>query len=177
MIIRTPTGRIFDGDYEVIKNNSGEGYVTGTEITGSYVISENSNVYVMASYLRGRVKTYPFSSPEQVEEPIDRMMPLMISLGYLWSGSSYRKPEFEITSRYAAKQDDLSTRDSNDTSRIPPGGTPEYLVLDLRYGFMLTDNLKINLVADNLLNKDYRVHGSGTNMPGRNFIVNMSLNF
>ena len=71
----------------------------------------------------------------------------------------------------AAKADRLSTRDKKDTQRIPPGGTPGYAVFDINGVWNITDDLGLSLSLENILDKDYRIHGSGVNEPGRNFIA------
>jgi len=71
----------------------------------------------------------------------------------------------------AAKADKLSTRDAGDTSRIPPGGTPGYVVADLRAGWQAAPGLSLSLAIENVTDEDYRVHGSGVNEPGRNLVL------
>ena len=75
---------------------------------------------------------------------------------------------------YAAEADRLSTRDVADTSRIPPGGTPDYLVFHLRGGLWL-GRVRLHAGLENLTDEDYRVHGSGLNMPGRNLVFGISV--
>ena len=77
----------------------------------------------------------------------------------------------------AAKADKLSTRDEADTSRIPPGGTPGYVVYDLRAGWDITQDLSVSVAVENVGDEDYRVHGSGINEPGRNFVLAADVTF
>ena len=69
---------------------------------------------------------------------------------------------------------ELSTRDEGDTSRIPPGGTPGYVVFDLRGGYQVSESLSLHAALENILDEDYRIHGSGQNMPGRNVIFSVA---
>ena len=64
-----------------------------------------------------------------------------------------------------AKADDLSLKDETDHSRIPDNGTPGYALLGLRGGNSLGERTSVTLVAENLGDEDYRVHGSGLNGP------------
>ncbi|MEN8783832.1 MAG: TonB-dependent receptor, partial [Akkermansiaceae bacterium] len=68
----------------------------------------------------------------------------------------------------ATTQDKLSSLAASDTQRIPVGGTPRYVVASLYGGWQVSDSLQLNLALENLTDKDYRIHGSGQNMPGRN---------
>jgi hemoglobin/transferrin/lactoferrin receptor protein len=73
----------------------------------------------------------------------------------------------------AGSQDKLSTRDQADTDRIPPGGTPGYETLTIRGGWQFSERLKMSVSLDNLLNEDYRTHGSGLNEAGRNLVISI----
>ena len=68
-----------------------------------------------------------------------------------------------------SKADKLALRDITDTRRIPPGGTPGFTVLGIRGAVQLRPKrARLLFGIDNLTDKDYRIHGSGQNMPGRN---------
>ena len=74
-------------------------------------------------------------------------------------------------------QDKLSARDAGDTQRIPPGGTPGYLVASVRTGVQVTENLELNAALENITDEDYRIHGSGVNQPGINAIIGGKLSW
>ena len=97
-------------------------------------------------------------------------MPMHLWLGSRWQpvGADYW---LEGLASIAEGQYELSSRDASDTDRIPPGGTPGYTVLTLRGGWQATDSLSVSIALENLTDKNYRVHGSGLNEPGRNLIV------
>ena len=71
----------------------------------------------------------------------------------------------------AGKQDALSSGDKQD-SRISPGGTPEWAILNTRLQYAFR-NLNINMGVQNLFDKAYRVHGSGIDGVGRSFWVSL----
>ncbi len=77
----------------------------------------------------------------------------------------------------AGKADKLSTRDEADTDRIPAGGTPGYAILSLRGGWYVSDDWRVSIAAENILDENYRVHGSGLNEPGRNLLVTLLRRF
>jgi hemoglobin/transferrin/lactoferrin receptor protein len=83
----------------------------------------------------------------------------------------------EVQVVMADEADRLSTRDKGDTQRIPPGGTPGYGIVNLRAGWSPADNIDLTLSLENLLDHDYRIHGSGSNMPGFNAIFAASVRF
>lgn len=78
--------------------------------------------------------------------------------------------------RWADRQDRLSVTDKSD-ARIPPGGTPGYVVVDLRAGFRFRGHLVLSLSFDNIFDAAYRVHGSSINGPGRGVSAGLSVGY
>ena len=68
--------------------------------------------------------------------------------------------------RWAAAQTRLAASDASDP-RIPRGGTPGYGLVELRAGWRYQSWLQIGLVAHNLGDVAYKVHGSSIVGPGR----------
>jgi outer membrane receptor protein involved in Fe transport len=75
----------------------------------------------------------------------------------------------EFTVEAADNQDKLADADKTD-SRFPPGGTPGWTAYHLRCGWDVTDALTLTLAVENITDKEYRIHGSGVNEPGRNVV-------
>lgn len=174
-IVRFPTGNVNGaGEFEITKDNVGDGYVYGIELSGSWRFAEHWTVLGNAAYQDGRVETFPTSAQVVAEEPIDRLMPFTARLGLRWEDA---RDWVELDSVFADDADRLSTRDQSDTSRIPPGGTPAYGVLHLRAGRRVTEDVTVYLGLQNVLDEDYRVHGSGSNMPGRGVLVGLDVSF
>jgi hemoglobin/transferrin/lactoferrin receptor protein len=92
-------------------------------------------------------------------------MPLMGNIGIRWV---HPEGKFWVEGiiNAASKADRLSTRDKADTNRIPPGGTPSYIVPSLRGGWQANEHLQLTLALENLTDTEYRIHGSGVNEPG-----------
>lgn len=175
MIVRTPTGRIIDGEHEVTKKNAGDGYIQGIELDGHYRFWHDFTMFGIFSWIDGKVETYPTSEAKLTKEYIDRLMPPTGKFGLRWN--STKKYWIEGSCTIAAKADKLSSRDQSDTSRIPPGGTPGYTVFDIHTGWNFSDYLTASLSIENINNKDYRIHGSGINEPGRNIIIALKTTF
>src|SRR5690606_31949238 len=68
--------------------------------------------------------------------------------------------------RWARAQTRLAPQDRVD-ARIPRGGTPGYVVFDVRAGWRFRDRVLLSLVFENVADTAYRHHGSSTNGPGR----------
>ncbi len=174
-IVRFPTGNTnASGEFEITKDNVGEGYVLGVELGVAWTFRPAWTLFGDATWIEGKVETFPTAAQVKSEEYIDRLMPLTTRLGVRWErGGTWA----ELATALVADADRLSTRDEGDTSRIPPGGTPGYGVVHLRAGRRLAEQVEVSVAVDNVLDEDYRVHGSGQNMPGRNLIVGLGVSF
>jgi hemoglobin/transferrin/lactoferrin receptor protein len=176
-IVRFPTGNTnTDGDAEVTKANVGDGWIWGTEFGGAWRFASEWTLFGNATYLKGKVDTYPTSAPVVAREYMSRLMPPSAQVGVRWEQAGKRFWA-EVLMVAVADADRLSTRDRNDTQRIPPGGTPGYAVFYLRGGWNITEKVALIGAVENLLDEDYRVHGSGQNMPGLNFVGALSVDF
>jgi len=176
MIVRYPTGAVIDDDNEVQKANVGDGYIHGIEARADHKLAHTVTVFAAMAWVWGEVDTYPTADQVEAREPIDRLPPITGLVGARWQHPS-RRVWVEGVVRIANDQDHLSTRDKADTQRIPPSGTPGYGVCDLRAGVRVTDDLTLTAACENILDKDYRIHGSGLNEPGRNFILSADWRF
>lgn len=176
MIVRTPTGRTVDELLEVTKKNAGDGYVSGVELSLGCQLAADWHVRGMLSWMDGEVDAYPTSDPAPKRDDISRLMPLTGEAALRWqpAGASFW---LEGVVNAAEKADRLSADDERDTQRIPPGGTPSYAVLTLRGGLAVAKALQLTLALENVLDEDYRIHGSGVNEPGRNLVLQADWTF
>ncbi len=176
-IVLFPTGNTNgSGEFEITKDNVGDGYVTGVELGAAFDLDEEWTLFGNGTYQYGEVDTYPSSAQVKTRETISRLMPFMAQAGLRWEAPS-KSTWFEGQVVYADDADKLNSRDESDTSRIPPGGTPGYVIANLRGGWDWSDSLSLNVALENLGDVDYRVHGSGSNMPGVNLILGLRVSF
>jgi outer membrane receptor protein involved in Fe transport len=173
MIIRAPTGTLTeDGLREVTKRNSGDGFVHGVELSGSLRLPADLTAFGAFAWLEGEVDAFITSDGPAVRAPISRLMPPTLTFGLRWEPEARLGwLEGEVTA--AGEADRLSPGDASDTQRIPPGGTPGYGVLTLRGGLEIRDGLTLTAVVENITDEDYRIHGSGQNEPGTNFVIGL----
>ena len=176
MILRTPTGNIVDGDEEVIKSNIGEGYVEGFELQGSLDLDDSTSLFGGFAYQDSSVSTYPTSDPILQDEYLSRVMPTNAFIGVRREFNDGQL-RLEALVRMADDGDRLSTRDTRDTQRIPPGGTPGYQLATIRGAYQLKENLLFTAAIENIFDEEYRAHGSGQNQPGTNLILGAEYSF
>jgi hemoglobin/transferrin/lactoferrin receptor protein len=173
MIVRAPTGVIVNGALEVTKRNAGDGYLHGIELNARYRLVPQWTMFGWVSWMEGKVDGYPTSSPVTETEYLSRVMPLSGEVGLRWEN---KKLWVEAVTLMADTADKLASADLTD-NRIPPGGTPGYAVFTVRGGCRINQHANVSVALENILDKEYRVHGSGVNEAGRNLVVAADVRF
>lgn len=173
-IERIPTGKKnADGEFEISKENIGDGYFSGAEVTIDYHFTTDWKLSSQFAYIAGKSDTFKTSEKIKSSEYASRLMPTMIKISLNYSPQHL--PWWgKINLSSAEKADRLSPRDTLDSGRIPPGGTPGYGVVNIQAGYTFSEKLTFTCSIENLFDKDYRIHGSGQNEAGFNFILGLS---
>lgn len=162
------------GGNSTVATNASDGYVYGVELDGSWQFAPCWTATGFVAWQDGRTDTQAYVGGPEVHDIASRVMPLTGSLALRWTHPDGR---VWVEGRVLAAQDadDLSIRDKGDTQRIPVGGTPGYTVWMLHAGWHATEWLDLTCGVENLLDEDYRNHGSGQNEPGLNGILGARL--
>lgn len=158
------TGDVTADGRDIVQSvNASESSVRGAEAGLEIDISDSVSAHAYLNHTWGRE-----TLATELSQPADRIPPLSgelgveIELNAEWSLESWLK--------ISGAQDRLSDRDIRDV-RINPQGTAGWATLGTKARWAPNDVWQIDLLADNLLDKRYRVHGSGIDAPGRNFAV------
>ncbi|MBJ05512.1 MAG: hypothetical protein CMO40_00105 [Verrucomicrobiaceae bacterium] len=157
------------GSNTVVASNAQEADIVGIELEAAVRLLDNLTLSGHLTWQDGETTTPAFLGGPAEEAPVSRLSPLTGSVALRYDSSDERWwVEGRVTA--AARQDQLSARDERDTQRIPPGGTPGYIVASIRGGYQVTENFELNAAVENITDNDYRIHGSGVNQPGLNAI-------
>jgi hemoglobin/transferrin/lactoferrin receptor protein len=178
-ILRFPTGRTnLNGDDVVTKGNVGDGYIQGFELSYVVEVMERTELFGAHSYQYGRVSNYQDPAAPTVlrDDYPSRLMPLTNVIGLRWEDTLGTFHASTSVVR-AEDADKLSFRDQSDSQRIPPGGTPSYTIWNLACGWRISEHATLECALENVTDADYRVHGSGSNSLGRNFVLGMRVSF
>lgn len=172
MIVRRPVG---GGD--VLKENSGEGFVQGIEVNGEWRLDAHWTLFGHLTWTEGRVSQFPrTNSTYRQDEPLSRVVPLMGRAGIRWQ-STDRRLWGELLCVAHSRFERMNTGDERDGQRIPPGGNPGFENLILRGGWLVTKSLEVNVALENLLDQEYRFTGSGSNEPGFGAMLGATFRF
>lgn len=147
-------GEIINGYPVYRKENMEQAYIKGFELEMETLLSKHVKIYGGGAFTYGQSITK--------NEPLRRTPPLNGRFGV-----EYHKTKFYFRSEllFALKQNRLSQGDKDD-NRIGINGTAAWQTFNIYTGYEYKW-LNINISAQNLLNKDYRIHGSGINGMGR----------
>ena len=158
------TGDVTPGGRDIVQSvNAAASSIHGAEAGLDIDIADNVTAHAVLNYTWGRE-----TIAAEPAQPADRIPPLSGQLGFEidlnieWSLASWL--------RVSGAQDRLSDRDIRDV-RINPDGTAGWAILGTMATWTPNDVWTVELIVDNLLDKRYRVHGSGIDAPGRNFAI------
>jgi hemoglobin/transferrin/lactoferrin receptor protein len=165
LITRVKVDGEFINGYQVYrKENTEKAYIKGVE---AELIWEPVKKFVLQAN-----GAYAYGQNKSKNEPLRRVPPFngRLSATYQWKGWF---GSAEIL--YASDQDRLAQGDKDD-NRIPKGGTPGWEVINVYAGYKWKD-VQLNACLQNLLNEDYRTHGSGINAVGRSIWLSLRYEF
>jgi len=157
-------GQEIEGYPLYTKENSERAYIQGFETAWDY--SPESWLNFSGSL------TYTYGKNITTNEPVRRIPPLFGRVA-----AEYRPDNWHAGVEWlaAARQERLAQGDIDD-NRIPEGGTPGWNIFNLNGGYTWKF-LAADLSFRNILNKDYRYHGSGINGYGRSLFLTVQANF
>jgi outer membrane receptor protein involved in Fe transport len=155
------TGDITPDGRDVVQSvNAADSTIRGMEAGADIELTDRIYASAVLNYTWGEQQI-----SGEPTEPADRIPPLSGRLNVTYDpGGDFRVDGWL---RFAGEQERLSARDVGD-SRIDPAGTSGWAILGLRASWNYRIHWQFALGVDNVLDKRYRVHGSGLDAPGQN---------
>ncbi len=155
LITRVKSGNQIISGYPVYKKENTEAaFIKGIETEFNAEVTQH--VYFSSGI------SYTYGQSLSKQEPLRRIPPFNGRVtGTYKNNKWFAAMEFQ----FASKQTRLAQGDKDD-NRIGLNGTAAWQVINLYAGYKLS-NLHFNIGLQNLLNEDYRTHGSGINGVGR----------
>ena len=158
-IVSVDTGEQTASGRDIVQStNAARSDIYGAEAGAVLNVGDAIRLRAVLNWTRGTQRIEGLA-----EEPADRIPPLggLLELNYEATASL----SGEAWIRYAAEQERLSARDIRD-SRIDPDGTPGWVSAGARLTWLPAERWRLSLAAENVLDKRYRVHGSGLDAHG-----------
>jgi outer membrane receptor protein involved in Fe transport len=142
------------------RQNIQRALIKGAELGLKHAFSDRWSAAGNLSYARGEDR--------DTGQPLRRIPPLNGSLRLRYAPDE--RTWYEVYSLFADRQDRLSPGDLSDP-RIPAGGTPGYGTLNFKAGFEPAPGQDLVVSLENVLDAQYKTHGSGVYAPGINLAV------
>jgi len=155
-----------DGRDIVQSQNLAEAVIWGIEAAAVLKIQDNLVFDAIVNFAHGEEKE---SGDPNV--PADRIPPLNGRVGLRYEPNESLMIEPFVV--FADSQRRLSPRDIRDV-RIDPNGTSGWLTVNVRASWRVDERWRINAGLENLLDEQYRHHGSGVDAVGRNLTVSFA---
>jgi len=162
---------LYDGNYYTIITNSNASLATiqGISLNINSTLPGNFSFKGSFNYIRGRDITN--------EVPLAHIPPIFgrFSLGYV-----HRKFDTEAYIAYSGRKywSELSPYgEDNEDEAITDYGFPAWSSLNLRAQYRINEHFTIQMAAQNILDRFYKVFASGVGAPGRNFILTFRTSF
>ncbi len=104
--------------------------------------------------------------------PLDHIAPVFGQSSLLYKTKNM---DGEFFIRYNGKKvlSEYSPSGEDNLQYATKNGMPGWFTLNIRLGYNITKNLRLNAACENITDNRYRVFASGINAPGRNFIVSL----
>jgi len=104
--------------------------------------------------------------------PLDHIAPVYGQSSLIYKN---KNTDAEFFVRYNGKKalSDYSPSGEDNLQYATANGMPGWFTLNIRAGYNITKNLRLNVACENITDNRYRVFASGINAPGRNFIVSL----
>lgn len=154
-----------DGRDIVQTQNRARALLWGVESAGRITISDRVAARWVLNLTRGEQE-----EANGETEPADRIPPLNGRLGLEMALRDGLRLDTYL--QFAAGQDRLSPRDRRDP-RIDPTGTDGWTTANVDLRWQTDERWLLQLSALNLLDRGYRLHGSGIDAPGRNLALHL----
>jgi hemoglobin/transferrin/lactoferrin receptor protein len=150
--------------------NGQDGWLYGIEAQGAWRFSPGWELRGGVAWQEGKTET-----AANGERWMTRLVPFSGTVALRWTDSSEKWwVEGRVTG--AVGEGRIHPADqAADNQRIPTNGTPGYVVASLYAGWKATDWLEFNAGVENVMDEDYRVHGSGQNEPGLSGLLGVKM--
>ncbi len=154
-----------DGRDIVQSRNVSNADIRGVEGAFRLTLSPLLTADLVVNYLHGEQ-----TESDGSESPADRIPPFNGRLSFHFQANNSLTIEPYVL--FAGSQDRLSPRDARDV-RINPAGTPGWVTANIAANWQASERWQAMARVENILDKQYRLHGSGIDATGRNLLLSL----
>lgn len=155
-------------DYKGEQTNAGGALARGVELSGEYPLLNWLTVSGSYAFTDSKV-TSDLTNTGLVGKRVTNVPKTMSSFAF---DAKYGDWSGVFSTRYVGEQ--FSNNDNSDVVKDTWTGYSKYAVSDLKVGYRVTRDLKLNLMVDNVFNREYYEY---YRMPGRGWTVELASHF
>ncbi len=149
--------------------NAAKAYNKGISANAAGDINEHISFSSTINYTYGRIVEAAGNYP------LDHVAPLFGRTGITGKWDAFKIEAFAL---YNGKKDsaDYNLRGEDNqiySADVVRGFTPSWITANLRASYDFNKNFTVQVAAENILDKYYRVFASGLSAPGRNFVITL----
>lgn len=148
--------------------NANRAYLYGITAGVQFDFNEHISFKSIFNYTYGRY----IETKTDTVLPMDHIPPVFGQTSFIYKG---KNTDVEFFTRYNGRKAlaDYSPSGEDNLQYATPNGMPGWFTLNIRAGYNITKNFRLNVACENITDNRYRVFASGINSPGRNFIVSL----
>jgi hemoglobin/transferrin/lactoferrin receptor protein len=161
---------VINGDTMKVQSmqNKNQAYIYGFSAGVQFDFNKKLSFKSILNFTYGRYSDVNTNSIS----PLDHIPPIFGQSSLVFKEKNL---DSEFFVRYNGRKNisDYSNSGEDNLKYATANGMPGWFTLNLRLGYSISKNLRINAACENMTNNRYRVFASGVNAAGRNFILSL----
>ncbi|MEP6846951.1 MAG: TonB-dependent receptor [Panacibacter sp.] len=163
---------LYDGVYSnvVAPQNKAKAYIYGFSVNAAYTFALHTSIDGVFTYTKGN-----YTNAGNIV-PLDHIPPVYGLVSVKHSVEKWNAEFFSLFNGWKRIADYNPYGEDNEQYSTADG-MPSWFTLNLRGAVNIGKNMMIQLLVENLLDKNYRYFASGISAPGRNFVFSVKVFF
>jgi hemoglobin/transferrin/lactoferrin receptor protein len=161
---------VINGDTMKVQSmqNKNQAYIYGFSAGVQFDFSKKLSFKSILNFTYGRYSDIATNSIS----PLDHIPPVFGQSSLIFKDKNL---DAELFVRYNGQKNlsDYSNSGEDNLKYATANGMPGWYTLNLRLGYSISKNFRINAACENMTDNRYRVFASGVNAAGRNFILSL----
>lgn len=152
--------------------NTDRAYIYGFNSGVHFDFNQNVSLRSTINYIYGRYSDVK----NDTVVPLDHIPPVYGQTSVMYKA---KNTDVEFFVRYNGKKSlsEYSPSGEDNLAYATTSGMPAWFTVNLRAGYNITKNFRVNAACENITDNRYRVFAGGINGAGRNFIVSLRYKF
>jgi hemoglobin/transferrin/lactoferrin receptor protein len=143
-----------------------------------YGFSANAAITVLDKTTLDGVVTYTYGQyrTNAIEVPLDHVPPMYGRIALKHTRSKWQGEVYGLFNGWK-RIEDYSPSGEDNPQYATPEGMPAWFTLNAKIILSLSKHFQTQLLAENILDRNYRYFASGISAPGRNFVLSLRASF